>query len=447
MNNKLKHCIVAMAICFAGGTEVFAQRQTVDLTLEEALRIALSEAPSIKVADMEIERKDYSKKGALSNLFPAIDYSADYQRYLEIPVMYFSGFEDGIRVGKDNSYTSSLSLSLPIIAPSLWRNIQLTKADIDISLESARASRIEMVKQVKTAYYAIMMSKDGYEVIKQSHENAKVNANMYRVKFEQGAASEYDVLRAEVQVKSLEPGLISAENAVGLSKLWLTVLIGLDPSVEVNIENKLTDYETKMISDTETLSRSLDNNSTLKQIDLQKVYLEEVVKAQKASFSPTFSAFASYSHSSMTDGSMFTYQWIPTSIVGVQVSIPILRGGSKFFEKKKAELTVQQLDYNRDDVVRNLTWSVSSSIDKILASIKQVASNREAVIQAQKAYDIMNKRFEIGNSTFIEVNDANDALTNAKLAYYQAIHDYLVGEAALEEIIGDADLTKYNNEK
>ena len=82
-----------------------------------------------------------------------------------------------------------------------------------------------------------------------SYDNAKLNARDYKNKFEQGTASEYDVLRAEVQVRNLEPTLLQTENSVKLSKLQLKVLMGMDMTVEIEVTDKLDDYEASMYED------------------------------------------------------------------------------------------------------------------------------------------------------------------------------------------------------
>lgn len=103
-----------------------------------------------------------------------------------------------------------------------------------------------------------MMSEDSYQVLKESYDNACLNAKDFRNKYEHGIASEYDVLRAEVQVRTLEPGLLQAENGVKLSKVNLKVLLGLDMNIEVTPANKLSDYENdKMIFCDSLLSQFL----------------------------------------------------------------------------------------------------------------------------------------------------------------------------------------------
>ena len=55
----------------------------------------------------------------------------------------------------------------------------------------------------------------------------------------------------------------------------------------------------------------------------------------------------------------------------------------------------------------------------------------------------MQKSFAIGAASFIQLRDTEDALMSARLAYYQAIYDYLVGQCNLEYVLGNAPLDKY----
>ena len=438
--------LLTFAIVYKAGAQ--EQSRSLTLDLDKAIEIALSENPTIKVADIEITRKDYSRKGAIGNLFPTITASGDYSRTLKKQVMYMDmdipGMDNGMKVGQDNSYSMGFNFQLPIVAPTFWKNIQLSKADIEQTLESARASRLSLVDQVKKAYYNVMMSEDSYQVLKESYDNACLNAKDFRNKYEHGVASEYDVLRAEVQVRTLEPGLLQAENGVKLSKVNLKVLLGLDMNIEVTPANKLSDYEADMYEQALNIDTSLQNNTNLKQLDLQADYLKKALVVQKMSWYPTLTATGLYNWTSMSNGPIFKdFRWNPYSMIGLTLSIPIFQGGSRYYKVKDAQLTVNQMKFRRQDLVRNLQMQSISYIDNIQKSIKQIASNKEGVRQAEKAYSIMQKKFEIGAATFIEVNDANVALTNARLSYYQAIHDYLAAKSDLEQVTGNVDLSKY----
>lgn len=453
--------------------------QTLVLDLKTAIGIALNENPTIKVADMEIEKKDYSKKETIAGLFPRIDGSASYSRTIEKQTMYMdteafdmsamfapiyntigqlhpefqvpqlgvgssSSDETGMKVGTDNTYSVGLSASLPIIAPQLWKSVQLSSADIEQAVESARSSRLSMVNQVEKAYYNLLLAQNSYEVIKMSYDNAVLNARDYKHKFEQGTASEYDVLRADVQVRNLEPTLLQTENSVKLSKLQLKVLMGVDMALEITPTDRLEDYEASMYEETMNIDTSLEQNTDLRQLDLQTAYLKKAVDVQRMAWFPTLSATANYNWISMSDGGMFSdFRWSPYSSIGLSLSLPIFQGGARHFRIKQAKSNVLQLGLQRDNLLNTLSMQVQMSMDNIQKSVKQIASNKEGVRQAEKAYAIMQKSFEIGSATFIELNDADLALTNSRLSYNQAIYDFLAAKSDLQLLLGNADLEQY----
>lgn len=443
----------ATALLLCGGVFMSAHAQslpdTLTLTLDQAITIALSDNPTIKVADMEIERVDYSRKETLCNLFPSIDFSGSYSRTLKKQVMYMSamkdmGMEDGIEVGLDNSWSTGFSATLPIIAPSLWKSLKLSSNQVEQTLEKARASRIAMVASVKDAFYGILLAEDSYAVLRQSYENAKTVAGDFRNKFDQGIASEYDVLRSEVAVRNYEPSLLQAENAVRLAKLNLKVLLGIDGDIKIGLNDKLIAYEKSMYENAMQPDTSIQNNTNLKQLDLQTAYLKQAVKVQNMQWAPTLALAASYTWTSMSDGGMFKeFHWNPYSYVGLSLSIPIFHGGTRYFKSKQTRTSYNEMHYQRLNLERNLRMQVTAAVDNINKSVKQVASSKESVRQAEKAYKIMQKRFEVGAATIIELNDANLTLVSSNLSYYQAIHDYLAAITELEEISGNVDLSRY----
>lgn len=454
--------------------------QPVVLDLKTAISIALNENPTIKVADVEIEKKDYSKKETIAGLFPRIDGAASYSRTIEKQTMYMdseafdmsamfapiyntigqlhpdfempqtggssasSSGETGMKVGTDNTYSVGFSASLPIIAPQLWKSVQMSSADIEQAVEAARSSRLSLVNQVEKAYYNLLLAQNSYEVIKMSYDNAKLNARDYKNKFEQGTASEYDVLRADVQVRNLEPTLLQTENSVKLSKLQLKVLMGIDMTVDVELTDRLEDYEASMYEATLNIDTSLEQNTDLRQLDLQTAYLKKAVDVQRMAWFPTLSATANYNWISMSYGGVFDdFRWSPYSTVGLSLSLPIFQGGSRLFKIKQAKANVLQLGLQRDNLKNTLSMQVQMSMDNIQKSVKQIASNKEGVRQAEKAYAIMQKSFEIGSATFIELNDADLALTNSRLSYNQAIYDFLAAKSDLQLLLGNTDLEQY----
>ena len=244
---------------------------TLRLTLNQALEIALSDNPAIKVADQEIQLKKTANKEAYAGLFPEVSLTGSYQRAVkkQTMAMNFNGATTTIKMGRDNTYNGGLNVSLPIFAPALYKSIGLTQSDVDLAVEKARSSRIGMVNQVTKAYYQLLLAQDSYTVLKKSYDQSEANYNVVKAKYGQGSVSEYDKIRAEVQMRNTAPAVVSARNGVNLARLQLKVLMGMDSEIEIAVTGNLKDYELIMFQQQlDNRTFNLSDNTDLRQIAL-----------------------------------------------------------------------------------------------------------------------------------------------------------------------------------
>ena len=343
-----------------------------------------------------------------------------------------------IEMGRTNTINAGLAVSLPIYAPALYQSIKMTKTDIELAVEKSRASKLDMINQVTKAYYQLLLTQDSYDVLQKSLTQAEANFNVVNEMFRLGSVSEYDKIRADVQVRSLRPNVVSARNGVDLSKLQLKVLLGLDNDTEIEIEGNLKDYESEM-SDRNAIAGSLSfaNNSDLKQLDLNSDMLEHNLRLQKSNFLPTIGAQYSYSYMTMNDNyKVFKYDWIPYSSIALSVNIPLFKA-SNFPKVRKAKIQMAQLKETRVNAERMLYMQVSAYLNSMSASSEQLVSNKEGVLQAEKGRVIAQKRYEVGKGTILELNDSEVALTQVQLVYNQSIFDYIISKADLEKVLGN----------
>lgn len=417
-----------------------AQAQdTLRITLQDAVRIALSDNPTIKVAGQEILLKKEARREAYAGLFPEASLVGSYSR--AIKKQSFAMMGEVIEVGTDNTYSGGLSVSLPVFAPALYKSISLTSTDVNLAVEKSRASRLDMVNQVTKAFFQLLLAQDSYEVLLKSYKQSEDNYNVVKAKYEQGTVSEYDKISADVQMRSLKPTVVSARNGVNLANLQLKVLMGMESDVKVAVEGNLKDYEMSMFT-RQAMPRpdNLTNNSTLKQLELNALQLKQTLKLQYTNFMPTLSASFQYMYTSMNDN-FKEYDWRPYSTIGLNLSIPLFKG-SNFTQLKQTRIQMKQLEENRINTERQLTMQATGYLDNMAASTEQVVSNKEAVFQAEKGRTIAEKRYEVGKGTILELNSSEVALTEAQLTYNQSIYDYLVAKADLDLVLGIDEVTE-----
>ncbi len=435
--NAFKKLLPLLALI--GFSALPAMAETLSLSREECVEIALRDNPTVSIADMEVKKVYYPKKETLAGAFPSIDFSGAYQRSIELQTirMNMGGQSQSLKMGSDNTWNMGFSASMPLIAPTLWKAISISDTQILANLESARASRLDLVNNVNKAYYALMLAISSHEVVKQNYDIAVMNAEIYEKQHKAGTASEYDVLRSSVQVKNIEPELLQADIAIRQCSLQLKVLMGISTDTDIKPKTTLNDYKSGMYAYPAGAGTSIAGNTSLRSLDIQKKILDKNIDLKKFAWIPTLAATFNLSWLSLSNGSPFrNQQFNPFSNVGFALSVPIFSGGSKYYGLKQAQVQRKELDLQRENLVNSLNMQVELAIDNINREAKQISTSEEGVRQAAKAYEIMQKSFEIGAASYLDLRDSELANTAAQLTYLQAIYNYLVSTSELDTLLG-----------
>ena len=415
-----------------------AAQDSVHVTLQKAIEIALSENPTIKIADRTIEAKKYYKQEQIAALFPSLTGTTSYQRTVkkQTMVMEMFGQVNEIEVGTSNNVSAGLNLSLPLVAAPTWYNLKLSQLDVNAAVESARSSRISLVNEIKKAYYGLLFAQDSYRVLKVNYANVEYTAKNINDKYEQGLASDFDKLRADVQVKNQKPQLTSAENSIQLATMMLKVLIGVDVNEPIIFDGQLSDFEDEMknyqIADAQSVS--LAGNSDLRQMELSQEQLNTSLKLVKASACPTLAFSGNAQYSAMSND--FNFTWFPYAVVGLSLNVPILSWAGTSYKIKQSKISITNLEEQKKYLENNLRVSVNNSLTNMRNAVEDMTSNKETMLQAEAAYNIVQKQFEVGMATWLDLNSAELALTQSRLLYHQSIYNFLTAKSELEAVTG-----------
>lgn len=443
------------------------------ITLDDALRIALSENVAVKVADKEIERTEYARKGTYASLLPQVDAVGSFQRTIKKQVMYmdfdmsaFAGGGEsgetpsqdsgnissdavpsddgsskssgGIEVGRWNTYSGGISAMMPLVNAQLWKSIEISGQEVEMAVEKARSSRLDMVTQVKEAYYSVLLAKEALNVYKEVYDNAMANYSQTEKRHNAQKASDLELTRAKSAVSNAVPNVFNAESSVILALWQLKAVMGVDLDMDIDVAGSLEDYGKSMLFDVnEAEAMNLDYNTTMRQLAIQAEEMANNVKIQQYAYLPTLAANFAYSVNAMTNDFNFKeYRWTPYSYFGLSLSIPIFSGGKRLNDVRAAKVQAEELDLQRADTERQLKIGIRQYLNTMEARMKSHAAALDAVETARKAYDIAQKSYNVGRSTITDLNDAQLGLTQARLSVSQAIFDFEVAKANLEKILG-----------
>lgn len=424
----------------------FCAQETLKLSLDQAIEMAMSESRTIKIAEKEIERVDYSKKSAWQGMFPSLDATGQYGKYLAPQTMSLAGMK--IPLPTDYNATLGLTLSLPLFAPALWQSIKMTELEMQLAVEKAQASKLTLRNDVTKAFYGILLAKDSYKTLQDGLKLAEDVYQQTKKRFEIGLVSEFDVISAEVQVQNLKPTIMEVENGIEQSKMFLKVLIGLEMSQQIDVEGSLNDYENRINGANTQNDLSMSGNSDIRQLDIQQQQLQKSLSIQRTQRMPTLAAFGSYGHAwtadNAQDANFFTGLPSPASksdysqgvLVGLQLNVPLTGIFTNISKEKQTKIQVDQLTLQRDYLENSLNVQAQSSFNSMNVAKNQAKAAQKNEELAQRGYDIALKRYETGMGTMLEVQNASNQLMQAQLSYNQSVASYLNAEADLEKLLG-----------
>ncbi len=435
-----KSSLIAAVILFSTLIS-FAQNQkdSVHIDLKKAIEIGLSESPSMRIADRDIQIKQQYKKEQIVSLFPDVSLSGSYQYTIlkQSMAMSMGGQDMNIKVGKDHNYSMGASLSLPLIVPSLWSSLKLSQMDIELAMESARSSKLELVNQIKQAYYTYLVAKQGYEVLQQSYVNSQASNELVNKQYQQGLVSSFEKLRSDVALQNIRPDVTAAAKAANLAYMRLKIILGIDINEAVIFDGHLDDYETEVLNaNIPTLSNiNLSENSSLKQLDLGIQQLQQSKKIIKGSSCPSLAMTGSLMYNGMGDTGG-TFNNFPYSVLGFGLSVPIVSWTATSYKLKQTDLSIENMQDQRVDIERNLLLGAQSYINDMQQAIENLASDKETMLQAEEAYNIAKRQYEVGMNTWLDLSSAELMVTSTRLTYCQSLYSYLSAKASLDALTG-----------
>lgn len=414
------------------------QKEVLRLSLEKALEIAMDRNLSVKVANEEIRRVDWLLKENWYTLLPSVNASGQYTNNVLKPVFFSDFFPGGkMEIGSTNSYALSGTMQVPIFSLALLKNIQMTEIEMKSVLESARSTKIDLVAQVKNSFYGILMLEQSLIVLNESYKNAKESADNIKRMYENGLASEYDMIRTDVAVRNITPTITQAVNGLELAKMQFRVLLSLDINTPFVLEGEIESFEKEIMAFNGSASFSLENNTNLKSLAIQEERLNKSIELIRSQRLPSLAGFANYQLQMQSQEFTFNKQWSNSFSVGLALQIPIFNKMSTVLKERQSRVVLNQLNYQRELLENNLGLALRNSLNEMNRAKIQLESDKEAVKQAMKGFEISKVRYNTGAGTVLELNDSEVALTRARLNLNQTIYNYIKARNEYEKVLGN----------
>jgi outer membrane protein TolC len=460
----MKNNIIAVVGLIAGVFYASPAQSTdttqLSLTIDAAVRMAVQKNPELQSARLEVKRSDARAMEAWGFTMPTVDLSGNFNHIVEKPKSFFPDaiyyplvklmdstarvprptgqlIELPFSMSPTNSANAALNVRQILFNGSVFIGVGAANIYSKLARDIFMLKKVETVAKVRKAYYGALLAHEALTMMQSNLKNAEENFKNVQLLRSQGIVSEYDELRATVGMDNLRPAVIQSETNFNLAVDNLRNTIGIGDSVKVVPAESLVfhdvDEQILQTADQAVLESNLNLNVMQHQIELNGAS----VNAERANFLPSVIAYGSYSYTAIKDNYRFsTNDFYKTAQVGLTFSLNLFQGLQTNSRIEQAQLEEQKTVEQKGSLEKNLQMGIRSVIGNLRQTRKRIDGQQKTVETAERGYKIVTARFLSNAATQLEVNDAQLALSQAKVNRMQAIYDYLVAASELDAMLG-----------
>ncbi len=454
MNSLLKQRIFLILCALLHNWPVFAQSPRQTITLKEGLHLAFARNETVLIAQENLSKSQQQVREAAADAFPQVSTSLQYTRNWLLPTFIFDTpqGQQRVSVGAHNQVIGNIGIRQPIYSGGkTFAALHIARLFRKYSQESVRSAHQQVHADVETTFYDLLLAEELVRVTQLALERAQANLNRVQKLHQAGRVSEYDVLRAQVQVAELRPDSIQAENNVALTALAFKNLVGLTPETPIKTTGEFrAQSSVKDSSSSQLVSLSLKFRPEILQQRLEVQMRQKAQVVSQAGSRPSLDLLvngqweAQKNDFNFSSGD-FNQSWFS----GLTLSVPVFDGfrtGAKVAQSRadlrRAELIHQQIE-------RSIHLSVLQAQQQCQEAQLRKNAQVQTVDLARRGLSIAESRYANGVGTQLEMIDAQLSLQRAEADLAIAQRDLAVALVLLEYRVGilGEDLTSTQQEK
>lgn len=433
------------------------QRNTLNLTLEKSISHAQESNLMILSLKEKVRTAETQVGAARARLLPHVSITSNYTYFKDLsrsvlefgnggfpafPSVNGMGPNGGggsdqsvieIEFGAHHNLQAALGLRQPVFA---WGRYFYAYQGAQLDLEAARKELQSGIDQlsldVSEAFHGVLLAQEFANVAEQTVALVQEQLNMAQKKLSAGAVTNFDVLRAKVQLANTRTQLIQTQNRVDVAQNAFKNLLNINLADAIHLTGS---FELPVISDLEMdalIQLAKKNRPEIQQFEFSEAAGQKRLDVAKTGNRPDLSLFSNYQVDDNEKLTRMNRIWN----VGVQINIPIFDGLATRATVQQAKSGLKQLQLAKRQRTDLVEFEVRTAYLNLTQAKSSIDVQEETVAQAEESMRIANLRYDNGMLTSVELTDAQLALAQAEVNHLQARHDFVVEFARLERAVG-----------
>lgn len=405
-----------------------------ELSIEDCLKLAIVNNKRLQSVVEEKEIARGKELASYSAILPSVALTGDYLRKDEVASFDVGG--KTVSLGDLDNYSTGLRVTQPVFAGgAIKARINAGKLFRLLADQTVRAATQDVIYQAQRGYYDVLLAQHLLRISADAVRSAQAHLDDVKQKRQGGVASDFDVLRAEVELSNFNADLIKVKNAINISKTQLLKVMGISQDSVFILSDELSYSPHKMTMEQAVETAFLNRPDLFERqfdIKLQK----ELLRIVRSGYWPTISGFYENTWSKPDPHRSMDIEWGHAWQGGVMAELPLFDGLSREGEiiQQKARLKQSQIDLI--DTEETTLFELTRALLSIEDAEEFVESQRLNLVRAKEGLRLAEVGYKEGTNTQVEMIDAQSALTKARALYYQSVYSHVTAKLNLQKAMG-----------
>lgn len=474
----MKHKLLILILTLMAGLNAKSQ-SGLSLSLSGAQDYAIENNKSLQNAKLDLKISELKVKETIAQGFPQISASVDYTSYFNYEMEFnfgmgggtsftpdqlsqafqntvnqFPGYtqEDLYKFQAGTFFNNQLSSMLPattikmtdqstgkiqfsqlIFSGQYWVGVQTAKLGKSIAEQGLENSVLNIKETVTNTYFMILVTQQSLDIFSKSIENLKKILGHTKKMYETGILEQTDVDQLTIQLALLENNERSMKRGVEMTYNLLRFQLGVEPDTKIELTESLDALLARLNNDAENQSSSFENNPAYRMMESQEAISERMVKMEQMAYAPTLAGFYAYNQKFLTTG----FDMTPNHIAGFTLNIPVFSSGARKHKVNQAKIQLEQARISKSMVSDQLALQEKQLLSDLKSAMEDYKAQKENVAVARRVYDNINRKFEQGMVSSLDLTQSNGNYLQAESNYIQSTMKLIQAQIALDKLYNE----------
>jgi outer membrane protein len=414
------------------------------LSLEQAVETSLKNHPNLKAADSQVEGAQANVLKSKSGFLPKVTLSETWSKS-DNPLMVLgtklnqasvtpADFNPVVMNDPDPmaNYNTRLSVIQPVFnGGKEYLGIKQARLASDAAAQERVRARQETVFNVVKAYYGLLLAKEYDKVAIQSLETSAANVKLADTRYKAGAVLQSDLFRAKVQYAEVKEMATRSGNSVKLARANLNFAMGVPQESEYAVEGALTAQNMKDDLDG-MIAGAIALRPDLSSLNLNRKNAEVTISQARTDYVPSLNLMGQMDWNSDRLAGNDAKSWAVMAVLQWN----LFDGLVTTSRVREASANAGRMRAMEEQMRSGVQLQVRQAYYNLQASLERIAATSSSVQEAEEGFRIVQKRYEAGMTTLVDVLGAENALIRSRTGALQALYDNNVAAAELKLAAG-----------